>query len=209
MVVAHPDDEILFGWPVFFNDKFKKCILMCSTDENNTERSWCVHRKKPLQEICDKEDIPLFCLPNNSSFYNTQTRRPKHLPRNEYGDSQAPFRKKCDEISSFIIEYENKFDYIFTHNPFGEYGHMDHKLIFDIVIKTTTKPVLITDINMSSNWSKKIKKLDKIKKMCYNEFYSSCNLDLSVFAKYKSFYEKHGVWTWSREVPTNCNLFLI
>ena len=48
MVMAHPDDEILFGWPVFFDPKYKKKLLICSSDYNNPERAWCKYRKKSL-----------------------------------------------------------------------------------------------------------------------------------------------------------------
>lgn len=210
MVLAHPDDEIIFGWPVFQEKSFQKTILMCSTDEKNPERQWCKHRKKSLEKICKVKNIPLLCLPNNSSFYKTPTRRPKHLPRNEAGDSQAPFRKMCDEISEIIQKVEENFDYVFTHNPYGEYGHLDHKLLFDIVLKSTTKPVLITDINMSSNWSKKIKKVDKIEKMCYNKMYKKdCFLEKEEYEQFKKVYVDDGVWTWSRETPNHCNLYVI
>lgn len=210
MVLAHPDDEIIFGWPIFQDDNYQKTILMCSTDENNPDRQWCKYRKQSLAKICSIKNVPLYCLPNNSSFYKTPTRRPKNLPRNEMGDSQAPFRKMCDEISNIITKVEKNFDFVFTHNPYGEYGHMDHKLLFDIVLKTTTKPILITDINLSSNWSKKIKTVDKIEKMCYNNVYKKkCTLDREQYEKFKKIYVDDGVWTWSRETPIECNLFTI
>ena len=29
MVMAHPDDEIIFGWPIFQDDDYEKEIIMC------------------------------------------------------------------------------------------------------------------------------------------------------------------------------------
>ena len=72
MILAHPDDEILFGWPVFLNNYFNKKVIMCSTDENNKERAWCNHRKDVMKIICDNENTDVVFLNNNSSFYKTQ-----------------------------------------------------------------------------------------------------------------------------------------
>ena len=62
MVLAHPDDEIIFGWPIFQDDDYEKEIIMCSTDFNNPVRQEYAHRKLLLQEVCDKYEIPLTCF---------------------------------------------------------------------------------------------------------------------------------------------------
>ena len=38
MVLAHPDDEIIFGWPIFQDDDYEKEIIMCSSDFNNNAK---------------------------------------------------------------------------------------------------------------------------------------------------------------------------
>tara|TARA_R110000782_G_scaffold252902_2_gene340842 strand:+ start:556 stop:1197 length:642 start_codon:yes stop_codon:yes gene_type:complete len=212
MVLAHPDDEILFGWPVFLNNNFDKKIIMCSTDANNKERTWCSHRKDVMKLICDNENTDVTFIDNNSSFYKTKTRRPAGAPVSEAGDTQAHFRKMCKDIENKIIEEEAQFDFVFTHNPYGEYGHCDHKLLFDIVLKTSKKPILITDIVHKSNWSHHhtgtISK--KINNLFYNnKFKENCILDNQKFEMYKSTYQKYNCWTWWREETKNCNLYLI
>jgi len=48
--MAHPDDEIIFGWPVL---KEAQKIIICSSDLNNPERAWCKDRKKALKDVCE------------------------------------------------------------------------------------------------------------------------------------------------------------
>ena len=40
-------------------------------------------------------------------------------------------------------------DFVFTHNPMGEYGHIDHKMIFELMYNRVDKPLLITDLLQS------------------------------------------------------------
>lgn len=212
MVMAHPDDEIIFGWPVFLNDKFDKKLLMCSTDANNSDRSWCSHRKEITNIICKNENVDVEFIDNNSSFYKTKTRRPKDAPVNEEGDAQAPFRKMCDDISKKITEMEKDFDFIFTHNPFGEYGHNDHKLLFDIVLKSSTKPILITDIVHKSNWSSKDRESlnnERINRLFYSKKLLDCSLDEQKFLLYENTYRAYNCWTWWREIFNNASIFVI
>ena len=210
MVLAHPDDEIIFGWPIFQDDNIEKKLLICSSDANNPTRQWCKERKKSLHEVCDLMNVDYKCLDYDSSFYKTQTRRPKGVPRTPEGDAQGPFRAMCDHISEVIQEMEQDCDCIFTHNPYGEYGHMDHKLLFDLVIKTTQKPILITDMHLPSNWSKKYTLNNRVKSIYYkNKIKDNLKLDKQNLEVIKKIYEKTNSWTWGRETPEVCSLYLL
>lgn len=212
MVLAHPDDEILFGWPIFFDRSIERMVLMCSTDKENAQRQWCSHRSLALQEVCRREGAGLRMIDNPSSFYGTQTRRPAGFSIGEHGDSQAPFRSMCNQIRSEITALQENVDCIFVHNPYGEYGHSDHKLLFDIVLKTAKKPIMFTDIIHPSNWS--YESLQSAKesiawKLYYHNQVSSHKLDVERFSKYAELYKNSGCWTWSREITSECSLYLI
>lgn len=135
MVLAHPDDEVIFGWPVFFGP-YERKLVICSSDENNPKRQWCAHRKNALKEVCEHENVEFECLPHDSGFYSITGRKGK----------LAAF---CDDVASRL---EGDHDVVFTHNPVGEYGHADHKLLFDIVISRSNKPVWYTDICVKTGW---------------------------------------------------------
>ena len=38
MVFAHPDDEIIFGWPIFQDPTIEKELIMVKSDFNNPAR---------------------------------------------------------------------------------------------------------------------------------------------------------------------------
>ena len=210
MVMAHPDDEIIFGWPIFQDKEIEKKLLICSSDAKNPDRAWCKERKKSLFEVCRLMGVEVSCLDYNSSFYRTQTRRPPGVPRTPEGDAIAPFRAMCEHICTRIEQLQSDCDHIFTHNPYGEYGHMDHKLLFDLVLKTTTKPIIITDMQIESNWSKKYSLNSRINELYYNnKIKSNIALDESNYDIIKKIYEKTNSWTWGRQTPTVCNLFKV
>tara|TARA_B110000285_G_scaffold92956_1_gene106390 strand:+ start:7762 stop:8403 length:642 start_codon:yes stop_codon:yes gene_type:complete len=205
MVIAHADDEIIVGWPIFQNPNIEKYILLVSTDENNNERLWCNKRKYIFQDICNKYNIKFKTINNPSEFYRTKTRGISY-----------PLSKIYQNIIDNIhdIKKEFNFDYIFTHNPHGEYGHLDHITCFNIIHNFTNYPILITDIWLKTpTWP--ISKLnDRVIKNYYsNNVLSECTLNLNLHYDCKNMYEhnKYGqnCWTWSDEPLQKCSLYLI
>ena len=194
MVMAHPDDEVIFGWPIFQKADAKKTLLMCSSDLNNPERQWCSHRKFVLEEVCEINHTKLTCLDNPSEFYRSSTRDEK-------------LSQVQDEIVKNMLSED--YDYVFTHNPLGEYGHLDHKFVFETVLHNSRFPILFTDICMQSNWPSVSSIPDKIKNIYYKQHVSSCVLDKALYANYQEKYEKAGVWTWSEPEVDKCNLYLL
>jgi len=210
MVVAHPDDEIIFGYPIFQDKSIKKKLLCCSSDLYNPGRQSCKERKHVLEELCTMTNTELVCLDYPSSFYTLRSRRPDGVPRTPEGDAQGPLRAACDVISTHIREMSKDVDYVFTHNPYGEYGHMDHKLCFDMVVKNTDKDILITDIHLPSNWSQHYTFSKKIKDLYYNNlFKADIEIDEYLYQRAKQMYESANSWTWGRETVKKCNLFKI
>lgn len=193
MVLAHPDDEIIFGWPILQDNNVEKKILICSSDENNPERRWCAHRKQILYKVCQKLNIPCKCLDYNSEFYKAETRK-------------ETLKMICADILNNISKFD--YDYIFTHNPVGEYGHFDHILVNSIVMNTNSN-IIISDMFLSSNWVPYDTISKKYKKLYYNNKLSDNVLDLNFYNYYKSFYTKEKVWTWCFDPIDKCSLYAV
>jgi len=209
IVMAHPDDEIIFGWPILQDKSIEKKILICSSDFYNLERAWCKYRKEALFEIGRKLGIETACFDYPSEFYRAPT-RPVGSNREEDGQISGPYRRMCKDISNKILEMEKDCDAIFTHNPLGEYGHIDHITVFDIVLKNTKKPVIISDIFQASNWSRKPFNMERINKLYYSNIYKKdCLLDQKLLRYCEEEYKKKNAWTWSKEVVKKCNLYMI
>ena len=183
MVMAHPDDEVIFGWPVLSGRQVSS-ILICSNDAHNSERQWCRHRRSALAEMADALNIPAFSLNYSSEFYRLSTR-----------DEQLKIM--MDDVVSNI---DPNADAIFTHNPWGEYGHLDH-IIIHMAVQSTEKPMIFTDIFMPSNWMN----LKHSPKMEFSIIFQAIN-DLTFYQYCKSFYLKHNVWTWNQSPVEKCNV---
>lgn len=193
MVMAHPDDEVIFGWPILQNQKIKKSILICSSDLNNPDRQWCSHRKFAFAKLCDSLEIPYDCLDYNSEFYRLETRN-------------GSLSRMIDGVLERINKFE--FDIIYTHNAWGEYGHLDHQLIHNIVASVGV-PTVVSDIYVQSNWVP-YKHIPAIFERLYcRNLIEQCVNNLVFYNNCHSFYSDVGAWTWCYEPVESCCLYEI
>lgn len=182
MLCAHADDEVIFGFPVL---QRAKRIICCSSDANNPERQWCKERIKGLKEVAKLVGAKVDYFDYNSEFYRAQVRN---------GDLD----KMVDTIKSVIHLEPN--DVLFTHNRWGEYGHLDHILVNQIA-NTLGCSFLTTDISLDAGWfkTKNLYEADPIKTYVNDlDFYNRC----------KQIYDRIGCWTWSKEPIKSCSLYM-
>ena len=168
IIMAHPDDEVIFGAAVL---KDADRIVCVASDENNTARAWCKDRKKALQEIGKMLGIETICFDYNSEFY-----------------------RQIEPRSGGLIELEKKLlpylsDTVFTHNAWGEYGHIDHILVNQIV-NAHCRYVMTTDACLFAEWFN-VKKLHQGSR--------KETIDMDLYNRCKAIYDKYGCWTWSKE----------
>jgi len=195
MLFAHPDDEIICGWPVLQQKDVEKIVLICSNDANNPEREWCKHRGAALHELMHALDIPYICLDFNSGFYRMPTR-----PKPELSETLRCIRDEASAVDC---------DMIFTHNPMGEYGHVDHVLIHQLAM-TLGKPVLVTDMFVPMNWVPYQKFGNGFERMYGRSAHCGTEVsDLAFYQKCENVYRKHNVWTWCKLPVPKCELYML
>lgn len=204
MVVAHADDEIIIGWPIFQDPNIEKHILLLSTDENNKERQWCNKRGLILKDICENYNIGFSSFPLPSDFYKTPTRNAPFILNDIYN-------RTIDKINEIKKTFD--FDYIFTHNPHGEYGHCDHRICFDIVHNHTDYSMLITDIVHKKNWPTYAVIPERVKNKYYTNKIKDCKVDMKTYKFCENYYKKNrynqNCWTHNREPWGVCGLYLL
>lgn len=110
MIVAHPDDETLWGGKELLSGDW---AVVCITSENNKTR---YDEFMSVMDYCGCKGIML-SYPDKVLFKR---------------DSWKKVRSQLTGDISLIINYK-KWNKIVTHNPDGEYGHQHHKMTSEIV----------------------------------------------------------------------------
>ena len=220
MVLAHPDDEVIFGWPILQNQSVEKCILICSSDLNNPKRKWCSNRRLALVKLCSNLGIEYKCLDYNSDFYRLKTQecpsfRGQRFIRGKllnfivckYISLQKDQTTLCGMIED-ILSQINKFcfDFIYTHNAWGEYGHLDHQLLHN-VIANVGAPTIVSDIFVPTTLTPYSCRPILFEKLYCHDPIETCENDLGAYAQCEKVYRDAGVWTWGEPPIKYCNLY--
>lgn len=110
MIVAHPDDEMLFGGAALIQDDYLVVCVTCGSDEE---------RVKEFKNVMNETNDRYIML-----YYPDKVLGKRSEWKNE--------RKNIEEDIELILNYKD-WDMIVTHNAAGEYGHIHHKMTHNIV----------------------------------------------------------------------------
>lgn len=104
VVTAHPDDETLFAYSYLVEND---CLVVCLTNKSNPVRS----KEFGLAAQYLDTEYEMFDFP-------------------DVWDGDFP----QEEVSNIIKDYLSTglFDRVLTHNEVGEYGHTQHKSLYQI-----------------------------------------------------------------------------
>lgn len=110
MIVAHPDDETLWGGGHLIDDNY---VVVCVTCGKNKIRL------NEIRRVLKKTDDNLISL-----WYPDKVR-----------GKRSDWKKCYDNIENDLDKVINAYDWkvIVTHNTDGEYGHIHHKMLNKMV----------------------------------------------------------------------------
>ena len=196
IVVAHPDDEVLWLSSVLNHaDK----IIFCFNDYPE-EPALGIGRTKAINDYpltntvtLNIEEAAVFNkadwdTPNETSF-GLEISRDK-TAREKY---EKNYSKIFQMLSSMLIGFKN----VFTHNPWGEYGHEDHVQIYRIIKELQKKMGFdIWHSNYCSNHSMNLM-MNHISGFSSN--YISLPIDIELAITISDIYKKYGCWTWYKD----------
>lgn len=189
-VTAHCDDEILWMFPVFqAPEQYELALLPLCRNAHKGDGPM-----QAVREVCNVNAITLFEPPlEHNQFYRLPTRYDPWTLRQAVNLIEAAIQKALDVFQS---------DALFTHNPWGEYGHGDHRLAFTIASHFDV-PLLLTDICLANHCHPSTKEVP----MFYRQVFMSgratqhCQLDPLWYERMKGIYEQHDAWTWGGHEP--------
>ncbi len=124
MIVAHPDDETLWAGNHILNDKY---LIVSITNGNNPTRK--------------KEFFKAMKLSGNYGVILNYPDNPKKIKNN-----WKKVKNNIRQDLHYLLGYK-KWDQIVTHNPEGEYGHIQHKFTSMLVTNECEKQNLTKQLN--------------------------------------------------------------
>lgn len=116
MIVAHPDDETLWGSEELLKNKYLVVCITCGTNKK---------REKEIEAALKISKDRLIVLDKPDKV------------RGKRSDWKH-YKKQIEYELKYVIK-KKKWNTIVTHNPEGEYGHIHHKITSNIVTKVYNK----------------------------------------------------------------------
>jgi len=193
IVVAHPDDEILW-----FSSILKKVgrIVVCYLNVRSNPQ-WSVGRQRclseyPLKNIQNLEfdEAGGFDDRNWLDVEPVQYGIKIKKSKNAYAKYISNFHELQKSLNSILADYQN----IFTHNPWGEYGNEEHIQVFRVVNKL--KQSFKYNVWCPNYCSNKSISLMAKSILDDNYDYFSLKTDKVLGAKILDLYQQNNCWTW-------------
>lgn len=110
MIVAHPDDDMLWGGSRLIEDNYLVVCITCGVDKTRVKEF-----KRVMKETNDQ--YLMLGYPDKTNG-----------KRDDWVSSKESMLKDFEKILSL-----KDWELIVTHNPFGEYGHNHHKMTNEFV----------------------------------------------------------------------------
>ena len=189
LVVAHPDDEILFFSSVM--EAVDQIIVCFGPSRNNS----ITEGRKKLQSRYPLKNIEWLNIQESHVFLSGNWNSPK---LNDFGmvvtRNKNDYEKNFKYLAKSLKLKLSSFDVVYTHNPWGEYGHEEHISVFRAVC-VAAKPKK-TSIYVSSYLSDRSKKVFDIQKgLLGPELIVSC-IPSNLCQSIKCLYIENNCWTW-------------
>ena len=210
MVYAHPDDELIWGWPVLQNPAFQVEVLVCVSDAHNPNRRRYAHRVDSLARLCDHLGVGWRCLDLDSDFAASPQRPAKG--RRKRLERFFPFcrpRYILRDVAALILEAvaASDCDAVMTHNPWGEYGHMDHMFLSSLLFANCRKPLYTTDAFVENGFLPLNPAGSVIGGMLAGGLVETPTLERAWYEECAAFYRSANVWSWGHEPHERVGLY--
>ena len=173
IIVAHPDDEIIFFSSILRSKSKKIICFSISNDKKINKNRENIKTKSPFKnwQFLELRELSSYSFTNLNSYYENY--------------------EKLKSSLSKIIKFG---DTIYTHNPWGEYGHEDHILVFDVINSLSKKLKLKIFVNgyVSNN---SLNLMSKTQHLLSNNFEYK-NIDHKFNSNIKRKYIANSCWTF-------------
>lgn len=198
MVVAHPDDEILWFSSVLTS---MDAIYFCF-EEVPSRPAWTAGRRAAVAAY-PLPHLESLRLVESEAFdaadwtnpvcteYGLEVRRRAHtLP----GMNGRTYHQNYTELLASLRPRLQNCARVYTHNPWGEYGHEEHVQVYRAV--KALQPALGFEIWFSNYCSNKSHRLMLRYVGGFQSDYETRETNSALSAQLRTLYQEHGCWTW-------------
>jgi hypothetical protein len=189
VIVAHPDDEVIFFSSILFG---AAKIIICfnkSQDKTVSLGREIIRKKKLLKKT-------FFLNLEESDVFNCANWESPDFSREglSVNKNKKPYKKNFRSLIKKLSKIIKNNSIIYTHNPWGEYGHEEHVQVFKAV-KCFEKKLKLT-IFVNSYVSNKSYNLMKIQKHLLSNVVKYKTIDKKLTTKIKNIYISNSCWTF-------------
>lgn len=194
LVVAHPDDEVLwFGSVLEQVDK----IIICFTDAEHWPELGEA-RKRSLEQHALRERMELLDIcqvkSHNKSRWPEPVETDYGLLLDKYPGFDKPYQQQAKRLAEALEPHIRNSKNVFTHNPWGEYGHEDHVQVSKVTTRLAEEAG--SSIWFSSYVSNKSMALMRRHVHGFGQSYYTMPVDTVRAREIADTYYKNNAWTW-------------
>jgi hypothetical protein len=198
IIVAHPDDEILFFNSIITSaNRIIVCFGPTSTSEDVTKGRERLKSSYPFSNV-KFLDIP------ESNVFDTRSFKNRKIIREgvEVYKNSLSYSSKFDILKEKLRFELVKGDTVFTHNPWGEYGHPEHVQVFSVISSLTEE----LNLKVYVNGYVSDKTFELMSRRCSlfspSSFINNPNNELG--QEVKKIYILNNCWTWNYDYRWPC-----
>ncbi|WP_233209283.1 PIG-L family deacetylase [Mycobacterium sp. ENV421] len=133
MVVAHPDDEILW-----FSSILEQCkrVVVCFGPSATSKESWD-HGRARLIETYPLAKVKFLNVRQSGGFDDADWKHPEESDSGLRlrGPAGTAYDCNAEELLRLLTSELAQGSVVFTHNPWGEYGHVEHVQVFRVLAR--------------------------------------------------------------------------
>ena len=189
VIVAHPDDEILFFSSVI---KDASKVVICfgpSADKNLTNGRQHLKTQLPLNNILFLD------IPESSVFNSANWKRPVKCREGiVVGKSEFAYQQNYDSLKDQLAQILDYGETIYTHNPWGEYGNEEHIQVFQVIMELSNDFNLKVFVNCYVS-NKSYLLMTQEQHLLSGEVYLGTP-DVNLCSNFKKIYQANQCWTW-------------
>jgi LmbE family N-acetylglucosaminyl deacetylase len=193
LVVAHPDDEILWFGSVVARMK----LIVVAFEDCPDVPTLGAARRAALTRHPLAGRILRLQLTETGSFNKFDWARPEFIggvPTTGHVGSDNALRDQARNLANALSPVLGEFKNLYTHNPWGEYGHEEHILVSGVATQLAAdRSLRVWYSNYASNRSQAL--MTRYLKGFGRPVFSE-TIDTGAMQKASNCYREAGCWTW-------------